>query len=86
MEESFNASIQIAKTKQVVKMLEKIRRRVRVSNDKKRSEADKSRGDYTPRSRALLDQHIELTKDCSLLSGSLGDYELGYLNDMLVLL
>lgn len=42
--ESFNAAIRIARTKPIVEMLEEIRRRVVVCNDKKRLEAEKAKG------------------------------------------
>ncbi|CAA7052209.1 unnamed protein product [Microthlaspi erraticum] len=78
--ESFNAAIRIARTKPIVEMLEEIRRRVVVSNDKKRLEAEKVKGVYTPRAVALLDQQIELVKDCRPLSFGLGKYEVMHVN------
>lgn len=38
---------------------------------------------YTPRAVALLDQHIELAKDCRPLSCGLGKYEVSQCNDRL---
>ncbi|CAH2070656.1 unnamed protein product [Thlaspi arvense] len=61
--ESFNAAIRVARTNPVVEMLEEIRRRVLVSNEKERKESEKAKGIYTPRARALLDQQIELAKN-----------------------
>lgn len=58
-------------------MLEEIKRSVLTGNDKKWSMAEKAKGDYTPRSRASLDQQIEKTKNCSHLNCGLGDYEVG---------
>lgn len=84
MGESFNAAIRIARTKPIVEMLEEIRRRVLVSNDKKRLEAEKAKGIYTPRAVALLDQQIELAKDCRPLSCGLGKYEVSHFNDRFV--
>ncbi|CAE6173213.1 unnamed protein product [Arabidopsis arenosa] len=78
--ESFNAAIRVVRTKPIVEMLEEIRKRVMVSNDKKRSEAEKTKGDYTPKSIALLDQQIDLAKNCRPLSCGLGNYEVGYFN------
>ncbi|CAA7037861.1 unnamed protein product [Microthlaspi erraticum] len=78
--ESFNA-IRIARTKPIVEMLEEIRRRVVVSNDKKRLEAEKAKGVYTPRAVALLDQQIELAKDCRPLGFGLGKYEVTYVKN-----
>ncbi|ESQ45835.1 hypothetical protein EUTSA_v10011024mg, partial [Eutrema salsugineum] len=81
--ESFNAAIRIARTKPVVEMLEEIIRRVMVSNEQKRKEAFNGRGIYTPRVKALLDQQIELAKNCTPLHCGLGKYEVGYFNDMM---
>ncbi|CAH2035177.1 unnamed protein product [Thlaspi arvense] len=70
--ESLNAAIRVARTKPVVKMLEEMRRRVLVSNEKKRKESEKAKGIYTPRARAFLDQQIKLAKNCSPLPCGLG--------------
>ncbi|XP_010421281.1 PREDICTED: uncharacterized protein LOC104706764 [Camelina sativa] len=78
--ESFNAAIRIARSKPVVEMLEEIRKRVMVSNEKKRAEAEKTKGEYTPKAIALLDQQIDLAKNCRPLSCGLGNYEVGYFN------
>lgn len=53
---SFSAAIRIARTKPIVQMLEEIRMYVISSNEKKCSEVEKAKGEYTSRSIALLDK------------------------------
>ncbi|XP_022549726.1 uncharacterized protein LOC111201716 [Brassica napus] len=81
--EPFNAAIRIARTKPVVEMLEDIRRKDYKTSEQsqKRAEADKCRANYTYKSVAKLEEHIELAKNCSPLSCGLGDYEVRYFND-----
>ncbi|CAH2078993.1 unnamed protein product [Thlaspi arvense] len=65
--ELFKAAIRIARTKPVVEMLEDIRQC-------KRLEAEKAKGDYTPRAKALLEQQIHKIKDCIPLSCGMGEF------------
>ncbi|CAH2070455.1 unnamed protein product, partial [Thlaspi arvense] len=79
--EIFNEARRIARTKPIVEMLEEIRRRVMVSNEKKKLEAEKARGEYTPRAVTLLDQQIELAKNYRPIPWGMGRYEVSYFND-----
>ncbi|CAH2066087.1 unnamed protein product, partial [Thlaspi arvense] len=65
--EYFNAAIRIARTKPIVEMLEEIRKKL---------EAEKDRGDYTPRAKP-----IELGKNCRSLPCGMGTYEVSYFSD-----
>ncbi|CAH2046417.1 unnamed protein product [Thlaspi arvense] len=73
--ESFNAAIRIERTKPIVEMLEEIRRRVMISNEKK------TRSRESQRAVSLLEQQIKLAKNCRSLPCGMGKYEVSYFSD-----